>query len=85
MNRRELRRLMASEDVRDDTFDLEGGNLNEVLSLRPTAGGWLVYFIERGEESFERLFDTEDEACDFMAVELLKDPSTRRDWGQRGG
>lgn len=82
MNRRSLALLMARENIRPAAFDLEGGKMDECLSLAPSSGGWSVYFYERGKRTFTRFFETEDEACDFMATELLRDPSTRQRSGQ---
>ena len=47
------------------------------MCLEPKAGGWVVFYFERGLRSGERWFETENEACDFLAERLLADPSSR--------
>jgi hypothetical protein len=48
-----------------------------VLCLQPGAGGWIVFYGERGKRTGERWFESEDEACDFLAERLLADASNR--------
>lgn len=76
MNRQALQRLLDAERVRADAYSL-GGSPDERLCLESVAGGWAVYYSERGERAGERRFDTEDEACDFMASRLLADARNR--------
>jgi len=76
MNRRSLRVLLEAEHVREDAYSLEGDH-DESMCLEPVAGGWAVYYSERGLRSGERRFETEDEACQFLAARLLADPSNR--------
>lgn len=76
MNRSSLRELLASEHVRNDAYSLDGDR-DESMCLEPLAGGWAVYYSERGLRSVERWFETEDEACQFLASRLLADPSNR--------
>jgi hypothetical protein len=76
MNRQSLVDLLNAEHVRDDAYSLSGDR-GESMCLEPVAGGWAVYYSERGLRSGERLFETEDEACQFLASRLLADPSNR--------
>ncbi len=76
MNRRSLRELLAAEHVRGDAYSLDGDR-DESMCLEPVTGGWAIYYSERGLRSGERLFETEDEACQFLDARLLTDPSNR--------
>jgi len=77
MNRNSLRDLLTAERVRTDSYSIDGEPRDESMCLETTAGGWAVFYAERGLRSGERWFDTEDEACDFLAERLLADPSNR--------
>ena len=78
VNRQVLRELLASELVRPDAFSLTPTHCDECLCLELSAGGWAVFYAERGQRTGERFFETEDEACDFMAARLLADTGNRR-------
>lgn len=77
MNRASLRALLEAEGVAGDQYDLEGDFCDECLRLEQVNGVWHVYYAERGLRTGERQFETEDDACQFMAQRLLADPSTR--------
>ncbi len=77
MNRASLKALLVAEGVADDQYDLNGRFCDECLHLEHIDGSWHVYYAERGLRTGEREFETEDEACQFMARRLLADPSTR--------
>jgi hypothetical protein len=77
MNRRELEAAAAREGIRRSTFWLEGGLPPERYVLSGGPDGWEVYYSERGERTGVERFDTEDEACDHLFVQLFRDPTTR--------
>ncbi len=77
MNRNSLRDLLQTEHVRDDAYSLDGTLQDESMCLEAVTGGWAVFYSERGLRSGERVFETEDEACQFLAGRLLADPSNR--------
>jgi hypothetical protein len=77
MNRDELRLLLQSNNVRPDAFDLDGRYCEECLRLEKAIDGWVVHYSERGLRTGERHFNTEDEACRYMADHLLRDPTIR--------
>ena len=45
---------------------LAGGLLDDTCTLNRTAGGWEVYYSERGKKYDVRTFGTEDEACRYF-------------------
>ena len=69
--------MLASERVSPDAFSLHGAVPDECLCLLPEPGGWVVFYAERGGRSNPQHFDTESEACDFMASRLLPDAGNR--------
>lgn len=77
MNRDRLRALLDSEHVRRDAYALDGGLPDEAMCLLPAVGGWAVFYSERGSRTGERWFETEGEACAFLAERLLADGGNR--------
>jgi len=77
VNRQSLTALLTAEHVRADAYSIDGSVKDEALCLVAGAGGWFVFYSERGLRSGERKFETEDDACDFLARRLLADPSNR--------
>jgi hypothetical protein len=77
MNRQELHALARREGIRDDAYSFEGGLPFERLVMTAEAGGWVVYYSERGLRTGLRGFDTEDEACQYLWERLLRDPTNR--------
>ncbi len=77
MNRRTLEKLLTSEGVNSGSDSLSGDVPDECLCLLPELGGWSVFHSERGGRTGNTRFETEYEACDFMARLLLADPGNR--------
>lgn len=77
MNVKELKQRLISEGIDPAVYDLVGMNKDEVYCLEKSAPGWLVYYRERGLRSWEHVFSSEDEACQFLLKEILRDPTTR--------
>jgi len=78
VTRAELERRLDEAGVSSATYDLTGTACEECLRLERTADGWIVYYAERGLRTGERYFRTESEACEYVASELLRDPTTRQ-------
>lgn len=77
MNVKELEQCLVREGVDPAAYDLVGMNKDEVYCLEKSVSGWLVYYRERGLRGWEHLFSSEDEACQFLLKEILRDPTTR--------
>ena len=73
-----MRAFLESEGVAEDQYELDGRFCDECLCLEERNGVWRVFYAEHGLRSGEREFDSEDDACQFMAQRLLADASTRR-------
>lgn len=64
----ELRRWLEVRDIPEGRrYCLSGGLPNEAMCVdREKDGRWSVYFSERGGRTGLRIFDTEDEACEYF-------------------
>jgi hypothetical protein len=60
------------------SYSLDGGLPAETYVLAQEAGGWVVYYSERGSRMEPTFFDAEDEACDYLLLRLTEDPTTRQ-------
>ena len=78
MNRTELIRVAENLHIRADAYSLEGGLPPEQYVLSLELGGWSVYYSERGRRVGQVSFETEDEACDYLMMKLVDDPTTRK-------
>jgi hypothetical protein len=86
MMRAQLEQLLDRERIRPDAYSLSGQVNDESLCLLPELDGWTVFYSERGGRTGPRHFETEAEACDFIATRLLADPGNRlRDGGSPAG
>jgi hypothetical protein len=75
VNRDKLRTELAARRIAPRAFSLEGGSPSERYCLERSAGGWAVYYSERGERTSERWFKTEDEACAYFLKWISQDPT----------
>jgi hypothetical protein len=50
----------------------------EVYVLERSAGGWAVFYSERGNRNDERWFPAEGQALEALKAWLLRDPTTRK-------
>ena len=78
MNRTQLQKVFETEDVDPQAYDFNGSSTGEQYVLELRAGGWSVYYSERGGKNDESFFDSEHEACHELMNRVLKDPTTRR-------
>ena len=76
VNRQELREALQREHIREDAYDLNGGNLPEVYTLGQSDGKWVVYYSEHGLETGKKQFEAENEACEYSLRELRSDPTS---------
>jgi hypothetical protein len=77
VNREQLRAATSKEGIRDTAYSLDGGLPPERYVLAIVDGGWSVYYSDRAERVDEAFFDTEDEACSYLLLRLVADPTTR--------
>ncbi|WP_084781651.1 hypothetical protein [Paenibacillus sp. D9] len=76
MNIKELESRLTSENIQRDVYSLKGGLPNEAYCISESNGTWEVYYSERGGKSGLRVFQNEEEACQYFydsLIEMLKD------------
>lgn len=74
----ELASLLERVGIRPDAYSLEGGLPDDRYCIERRGSTWYVYYAERGNRNAERLFTTEEEACEYLYALLQRDPSTKR-------
>lgn len=85
MNAAELENQLRSACIRLDSYSLDGIPKDEALILEPSTGnGWKIYYSERGLRSGEKVFITEDEACQCFLEIVMQDPLMREPDNDRG-
>lgn len=75
MNINELGLRLSSENIRSDVYSLNGGSPNEAYCITQRNGVWEVYYSERGNKSELRIFQKEEDACQYfydLLIETLK-------------
>jgi hypothetical protein len=77
VNRKSLQALLETEGVDPAAYRLDGEANEEALTLVIEPGGWVVFYTERGHRRDDGRFETEDEACEYLASRLLADDSNR--------
>jgi hypothetical protein len=76
MNKNDLKQKLISSNIPKETYSLEGGLPNEAYCINQIDDKWEVYYSERGQKSGLKIFDTEEEACEYFyneLIEMLKD------------
>ena len=78
MNVWDLQAEFQAAGIKSHAYDIEGSSKDEAYCIDKVAGGWSVYYRERGLHRDERVFTSEDEACRHLHGLVMKDPLTRR-------
>ena len=72
MTRETLEIELKKAEVPDYIYNLTGqGKKDECLCLEKIGDKWSVYYLERGVKTTNEIFDTENDACQFLYAELL--------------
>ena len=79
VNRDDLRMAADREGVRESAYTPDGGLPPERFVLRSLTVAGAFYYSDAAERVGEMFFDTEDEACSFMLLKVVGDPTTRHD------
>lgn len=67
----ELKRILRNNKVPHYLYTFNKDYDDEKLCLNKTLMGWEVYHCERGEKNDTKLFNNEDDACEYMLERLL--------------
>jgi hypothetical protein len=72
MTREELEKKLKMAGVPDYVYNLTGkGRKDECLCIEKNQDKWFVYYLERGIRTTNEIFNSEEEACDFLYSQLL--------------
>ena len=71
MNRVKLKIILEENKIPRDLYSLSGGLPNESYCINEVDGIWEVYYSERGVKSQLKLFNIEEDACEFLYNKLL--------------
>lgn len=66
MTKTELEQRLIEENIPKWSYSLNGGLPNEACCLSKNGQIWEVYYSERGLKTSLKVFQTEDEACDYF-------------------
>lgn len=72
MNKNDLREKLQQEGIRPDAYCLNGGLPNESYCLNESNNQWEVYYSERGNKSGLKVFDNENDACQYLYQQIKK-------------
>ena len=73
MNLSELEQILIENDVPSSYYNLTGiGRIDERIVLIKTVDKWEVFYQERGIKTTDLFFETESDACIYIAKKLIK-------------
>ncbi len=71
MNRYELKKELSNLKISPWYYNIDGvGETDQKLCLKYVDSQWMVYYCERGEIIYKRIYNTESEACEDILKEL---------------
>jgi hypothetical protein len=72
MNILELEKVLMQIGIPLHAYSLKGGLPNEAFCIGKNGVSWETYYSERGNKSREKIFETEQEACEYFLVWMKK-------------
>lgn len=72
MNKKQLEQKLKQENVNEYYYCLEGGLPNEAFCLNNNGEFWEAYYSEKGNKSQLKVFESEEESCDYFYNWLMK-------------
>jgi hypothetical protein len=79
VNVTQLKDHLASLGVSDSAWAIDDTSLPERYVLINDYLGWTVFYSEKGNRNDERIFATEEEACQHFLTVLTSDPTVYRE------
>lgn len=71
MKKDELKRALEDKRVPKELYNLDGTGRNDERFCLQFNNKWEVYFCERGIKTTDLIFDTEEEACQYIFETLV--------------
>lgn len=72
MDRKQLEQRLKQENISEYYYSLEGGFPNEAFCINKSNNTWEVYYSERGNKSQLKIFELEEDACDYFFNWIMK-------------
>lgn len=66
MTKADLKKYLEDNNVPETLYSLDGGTDEEKICLENVHGRWRVYHVERGKQTNEKYFQSEEEACNYF-------------------
>jgi len=83
MNRKELKYKLGELNVYPESYSLEEELLPDSIVLYPNYSKWEVfYFDERGNRDNERIFFSENDACNYIYNHFKKQKEIEKKFGK---
>ena len=76
MTKTQLKEYLERSGFNPQTYSLEPGLHADQYVLEENYVVWSVYYSERGIRLGEKIFNNEEEACEYFFEILSKDPTT---------
>ena len=73
--RLKLIRGLEAAGVRSSAYSVSGAE-DLALCLENLNGKWQVFYFEKGEKNYNRIFSSESDACNYMYNELIGDKTS---------
>jgi hypothetical protein len=80
MNINAMRQILATDGISPNAYSVNQDRDDMYCLVKVSTGDWLVYFSERGHHWDERIFASEDAACNDLIERLRSDSTTRVDY-----
>ncbi len=72
MKIQDLKKMLVEKQVPDNLYNLEGaGRKDERFCLEKVDDKWRVYYSERGVKTTDKVFELEEDACQFILDQLI--------------
>lgn len=72
MNKQELEETLLKYKVPKELYSLSGGLPSEAYCMERQTDKWQVYYSERGIKTNIGYFESEEEACNCLLMEIKK-------------
>ncbi|REK77664.1 hypothetical protein [Paenibacillus paeoniae] len=66
MKLNELQNKLLELSIPENAYSLSGGLPNETICIDESNGKWVTYYSERGNKTGYKVFDNEEEACNYF-------------------
>ncbi|MCA8936659.1 MAG: hypothetical protein KDB68_10720 [Planctomycetes bacterium] len=84
MDQSELKQRLIELDIEPRCYELDSGGREGTYGFGEAGGGWIVYYVERGQKNvLARSLTVEDIRAKFLEIVIKGCPDRSGDWDQR--